>query len=83
MTGKLAYTESKGWVVRFNYVNEIVQEFDGEVLSTTTRYEELPVHPDTEILPGMDSGFVDFEVHNIAVGTSEFDITDKDVAVII
>jgi len=83
ITGKLTYTESKGWVVRFNYVNEIVQEFDGEVLSTTTRYEELPVHPDTEILPEMDSSFVDFEVHNIAVGTSEFDITDKDVAVII
>jgi hypothetical protein len=86
LTGKLVLTESKGWVVRFNFSNEIEQEFDGEVLSSTTRYEELPVHPDCLEMAerlGTTKLVVDFIAQTIAVGTNEFDITDKDVAVII
>lgn len=86
LTGKLVFTDSKGWVVRFNFSNEIEQEFDGEVLSSTTLYDELPVHPDhVEMAEKLYETklSVDFVAQTIAVGTNEWDVMDTDVAVIL
>ena len=62
--------KSKKWVVRYDRTPQIITE--------------LPVHPkDAELLMKSDDVTqVYFQVETIAIGESEFDIKDCDVAVI-
>ena len=62
--------QSKKWVVRYDRTPQIITE--------------LPVHPeDAKLLTKSDHlTQVDFQVETIAIGESEFDIRDCDVAVL-
>jgi hypothetical protein len=63
---------------------------NGEQYVVKNRYSDLPLKPDgpnetklIEMVEKQGFAFVDFEVDTIAEGTSEFDVTDTDVAVIL
>ena len=63
---------------------------NGEEYVVKNRYSDLPLKPDgpnkTQLIEMVEKQgfvFVDFEVETIAEGTSEFDVMDTDVAVIL
>jgi hypothetical protein len=63
---------------------------NGEEYVVKNQYSDLPLKPDgpnekrlTDMVEKQGFAFVDFEVETIAEGTSEFDVMDTDVAVIL
>jgi hypothetical protein len=63
---------------------------DGEKYVVKNEYSDLPLKPDgpnktklIEMVEKQGFVFVDFEVDTIAEGTSDFDVIDTDVAVIL
>jgi hypothetical protein len=73
MFGLLFKSENGEWMCKHT---RPINNFDYEVAI-------LPLHPDDYALAELKSGYVQFEVENIAIGTSEFDVMDCDVARII
>ena len=64
--------------------------YDGEKYVVKNQYSDLPLKPngpnETQLIEMVEKqgfAFVDFEVETIAEGTSEFDVMDTDVAVIL
>lgn len=81
--GTLHKTE-KGWIVRYDQQVHTKLE-DTDEYKISLREAELPTHPDHNMwlkMFGEDGMKVCYEVTTIAIGESETDVMDADVAVL-